>query len=227
MRISLPQRIKKDLDDSIAELIRIGICDDSNFSAIRSSGDQYEVTFKGAEHVSIAMGNIEYSDIHRELAEKRSYNMKLVDGALLQLMYRLDGNRLLQHRLAFYPSATLLPFQDDPEAYMRDALFIEIIRRHIVPFPLRFDFDDCNDIHVDISHPKSHLTLGDAKGCRIPVTAPLTPRWFVEFILRNFYQTETHDFLGGLPSHRIHFENSITSGEQGLMHMIIPYPVRQ
>jgi len=223
MTVITPRIIKEDIDGLISELIGCGICDDSNFSAIRLSGSKADITFSGSEHVSIALGNMEYAEIYCELADKRSYNMKLVDGALLQLMYRIDGKELLQHRLAFYPSPDCLPFQDDPDAYMRDELFIEIIQRRIIPFPLRFDFDAREGVHVDVTHPKSHLTLGDVKGCRIPTSAPLTPRWFVEFILRNFYQTETHDFVSSLPQHKIKFPASITANEIGLMHMVIPY----
>src|SRR3546814_10435533 len=124
--------------------------------------------------------------------------MRVIYGELLQMMFRIQGGELRQHRLAFYPSPSLLPFRDHPDQYMRDELFIEIVQRKIIPFPLRFDFDTREGIHADISHPKSHLTLGDVKGCRIPASAPLTPRWFVEFILRNFYQTERHDFIGDL-----------------------------
>jgi len=218
-----PKNIKEDIDGLISELIGKGVCDDSNFSAIRTSGSKADVTFSGSEHVSIALGDIEYDEIYRELADKRSYNMRLVDGALLQMMYRVEGDELLQHRLAFYPSPSLLPFQDDPDAYMRDELFIEIVQRRIVPFPMRFDFDAREGVYIDVAHPKSHLTLGDVKGCRIPVSAPLTPRWFVEFVLRNFYQTDTHDFIGGLPQHKIKFPMSITRNEVGLMHMVIPY----
>lgn len=218
-----PKGIKEDIDGLISELIGNGVCDDSNFSAIRSCGIKADVTFSGSEHVSIALGDIEYAEIYRELADKRSYNMRLVDGALLQMMYRMEGDDLLQHRLAFYPSPSLLPFQDDPDAYMRDEIFIEIVQRRIVPFPLRFDSDAREGVHVDVDHPKSHLTLGDVKGCRIPVSAPLTPRWFVEFILRNFYQTERHDFVADLPHHKIKFPTSITANEVRHMHMVVPY----
>lgn len=218
-----PKSIKEDIDGLISELIGKGVCDDSNFSAIRTSGSKADVTFSGSEHVSIALGDIEYAEIYRELADKRSYNMRLIDGALLQMMYRVEGGELLQHRLAFYPSPSLLPFQYDPDAYMCDELFIEIVQRRIVPFPLRFDFDARKGVHIDIAHPKSHLTLGDVKGCRIPVSAPLTPRWFIEFVLRNFYHTETYDFITDLPGHKIRFPTSITSNEASLMHMVIPY----
>lgn len=218
-----PKDIKEDIDGLISVLIGKGVCDDSNFSAIRSFGSKTDVTFSGSEHVSIALGDIEYSEIYRELADKRSYNMRLIDGALIQMMYRIEGNELLQHRLGFYPSPDLLSFQDDPDAYMRDELFIEIVQRRIVPFPMRFDFDAREGVCIDIAHPKSHLTLGDVKGCRIPVSAPLSPRWFVEFILRNFYQAEAHDFITGLPRHKIKFSASITSNEIGFIHMVIPY----
>lgn len=217
-----PKSLKEDIDGLISELIGCGLCDDSNFSAIRSFVGGASVTFSGAEHVNIALGDIEYTDIYHELADKRSYNMKLVDGALVQMMYRVEDDRLLQHRLAFYPSPTLLPFRDDPESYIGDELFMEIVQRRIVPFPLRFDFDARDDVHVDVAHPQSHLTLGDVKGCRIPVSAPLTPRWFIEFVLRNFYQTEAHDFVSGLPKHKIHFQTTITANETGVMHMVIP-----
>lgn len=226
--MKVPQKIikiKEDLDEIIANLLEKGICDDTNFSAIKRTEKYWEVTFSGAEYISIALSDIDYLDIYRELADKRSYNIRLVDGALLQFMYRFEDEKLVQHRLAFYPSPSLRSFQDDPDAYMQDELFLEIVKRRIVPFPLRCDFDDREGVAIDIVHPKSHLTLGDIKGCRIPVTSPLTPRWFVEFILRNFYQTDKHDFVGCLPKHRMEFDLSITGNERNLIHLAVPSAV--
>ena len=214
--------IKNDLDRLIANLLEIGICDDTNFSTIRAVGRQWEVTFLGAQYISIAFSDIDYSDIYLELSDNRSYNVKFIDGALLQFMYRFEGNRLVQHRLAFYPSPSLRPFQEDPEAYMKDELFLEIVQRRIIPFPLRCDFDDRPGVHIDIVHPKSHLTLGDVKGCRIPITSPITPRWFVEFILRNFYHTDKYDFISTLPKHQFQFDISITVNERNLIHLAVP-----
>ena len=218
-----PVSINAEINELISNLINRGVCDDQNFTAIRSFGRRVDVTYCGSEHVSIALGDIEYSEIYRELVDKRSYNMKLVDGGLLQMMYRIEDAELMQHRLAFYPSPNLLPFQDDPDVYMQDKLFVEIVQRRIIPFPLRFDFDAREDVCCDVTHPKSHLTLGDVKGCRIPVSAPVTPRWFVEFVLRNFYQTDKHDFVYDLPQHKVKFSTSITKNETGLMHIVIPY----
>lgn len=135
-----PQNTKNDLEGLLSSLIERGVADDQNFPVLRQySADGWELSFAGAEHVSFAMGDIDYGDIHRELSEKRSYNAKLIDGGLLQLMYRFNGDQLVKHRLAFYPSPSLRPFQDDPEAYMRDELFIDIVSRRIVPFPPEFD----------------------------------------------------------------------------------------
>lgn len=214
--------IRAELDALVANLIERGIGDDANFSVLRQAGSVWEVTFTGAEHVSIAIGDIDYVDVYNELATKRSYNIKLIDGGLMQLMYTFGGERLLQHRLVFFPSPNLRSFREDPEGYLRDELFLEIVSRRIVPFPLRFDFDDRDGVHVELLHPRSHLTLGEVEGCRIPVTGGVTPRWFFEFVIRNFYQTSSHDFLSSLPAHLIHLPLSITNGERGIMHVAIP-----
>lgn len=218
--------VKSDLDALLSTLIERGIADDQNFPVLRQlSAQTWEVSFDGAEHVSIAMDDIDYDSIHRELSEKRSYNVKLIDGGLLQMMYLFEGSRVVRHRLAYYPSPSLRSFQEEPDSYLSDQIFLDIVTRRIVPFPLRFDFDA--KAAEDVKHPACHLTLGDTKGCRIPVSAPLTPRWFVEFILRNFYQTERHDFVSGLPSHRFNFADTLTQNEGYLIHVVVPNATAQ
>ena len=66
---------------------------------------------------------------------------------------------------------------------------MDVIKKNIVPFPIRFDYDCRDEVVVNITHPKSHLTLGQYQNCRVPVSAPLTPYIFALFILRNFYNT--------------------------------------
>ncbi len=212
---------REDLEHLIAELIGRGLADDQNFPAIRQTGkNDWEVSFQGAEYISIAMDDIEYELIYNELLDKRSFNVKLIDGGLLQLSYSFENNLLSKHRLAYYPSPTLRPFQNDPELYMRDEIYLDIISRRLIPFPLRFDYD--TEAAVDVTHPTCHLTLGDVEGCRIPVARPLTPRQFIEFIVRNFYQTEKYDFTNSLPPHRFYFEPTISQNEQQIIHLAIP-----
>jgi hypothetical protein len=213
--------VRDDVEAILSSLIERGIADDQNFPVLRQlSENGWEVSYDGAEYVSIGMGEIDYDEIHHELSKKRSYSVKLIDGGLLQMMYRFEGERLVKHRLAYYPSPSLRSFQEDPDAYLRDELFLDIISRRIVPFPLRFDFDEL--VSQDINHPRCHLTLGDVQGCRIPVSSGVTPRWFVEFILRNFYQTGRHDFVSKLPGHRLSFSSTITENEGRIMHMVVP-----
>ncbi|MDN7800429.1 DUF2290 domain-containing protein [Burkholderia gladioli] len=78
-----PRAVRDDVEQIVSSLIELGIADDQNFPVLRQlSAQEWEVTFGGAEHVSIAMGEIDYEVIHLELSEKRSYNVKLIDGGV-------------------------------------------------------------------------------------------------------------------------------------------------
>lgn len=221
MAIPVPQRTKTDLDGLLSSLIGCRIVDDQNFPVLRKlSKDEWKVSFDGADHISIAMGDIAYEEIHHELAGKRSYNAKFIDSGLLQLSYRFKNDHLIKHRLAYYPSPHLRSFRDDPDLYMRDELFLDIVSRRMVPFPIRFDYD--TDAAQEIDHPHCHLTLGDVQGCRIPVSRPLSPRWFIEFVLRNFYKTDQYDMVALLPGHHLNFELTMTPKEARLIHMVVP-----
>jgi len=222
----MAKAMKDELGSLIGCLIKRGISNDQNFPVLRSvthgSSSVWEVTFSGAEYVSIGMEDIGYTEIYERLLKERSYTAKLIDGGLLQLMYQFKcGGDLLRHRLAYYPSPELPPFREDPESYQHDEPFVDIVKRRIVPFPLRFDF---NEVAArDVTHPMCHLTLGDVKGCRIPVSAPLAPRLFIEFVLRNFYQTNKHNFACVLPKRGPHFGlTTITVSERRLIHVVVP-----
>ncbi len=113
----------------------------------------------------------------------------MLDGALIQMSYRVKNDLVETHRLAFFPSPYLEGFQNEPDLYIEELVYAEVIWKNIVPFPLRFDFDSREGVYEELRHPKSHLTLGQYKNCRIPVCAPLTPYHFVSFLLRHFYHT--------------------------------------
>lgn len=213
--------IKAELDTILASLIKQGIADDQNFPALRTvAANSFEVTFSGAEHLSIAMDDIPYEQLYSEIASRRSYTIKLVDGGVLQLSYFFEREDLKKHRLAFYPSPTLRPFQACPDDYFSDHVFLEIIARRIIPFPIRFDYDPSSAI--DVSHPISHVTLGDVLGCRIPVSNALTPRAFFDFVLRNFYSTSEHEFWRVLPTAGHSFVSTITDSERAVLHVVVP-----
>lgn len=206
-----------------SNLIELSLCDRQNFPALRDLGKGYrEVGISCGEKIAYALKNLSYREIYAELERTGTYNLRMLDGALVQMMYRFRNDRIEAHRLAFLPSPFLEEFQNNPEVYLEDAIYAEVIMKNIVPFPLRFDFDCREDVAVDIEHPKVHLTLGQYQNCRIPVSAPLTPYHFISFLLRNFYNTVFCKYCKKIPSFSCAFESTITKQEMELLYVQSP-----
>ena len=172
--------------------------------------------------MSIALKDQTYSEVYDVLAAERALVIKLPDGALIQIQYLLEGDFLEKHRLAFFPSPHLEEFQNNPEIYLEDDVYADVVARSIVPFPLRFDFDCRDDVWKELDHPKSHLSLGQYQNCRIPVSAPITPACFIDFILRNFYSTAFTSYADGLPKSAWSFDDCILSLERSVVHVSLP-----
>jgi len=216
-----PRTTYRQIERLTTHLVEAGLADDQQFPVWRET-DVVEVTFKNAEYISAALGGTPYAEVYSDFARRRVFNAKLLDGALIQMMYRFVDGVLRQHRLAFFPAPHLERFERDPESYEADQVYADIVARSTLPLPIRFDYDSRDERHVDLAHPRSHLTLGEYVHCRIPVTAPLTPHRFVDFILRSFYRTPTGDFASALPRLNGSFAESMTSAERGVLHMTVP-----
>ena len=211
------------INEIILYLVKAGLANDQNFAILRNRGHSVEVTFENDSNVSIAMRNIPYSDIYNELTKARSFNLKMLDGALVQLMYEFLNDTLKNQRLAYFPSPYLEEFQNNPEIYQDDEVYANVVARNVVSFPVRFDYKEGNDSGQSAAHPKSHLTLGQFRNCRIPVTAPLTPFRFVDFLLRNFYHTASEQYAENLPDSRGGtFPDSILPAERTVVHVVVP-----
>jgi hypothetical protein len=216
-------QVKSQIDAILKYLVETSLADDQQFPIVRNAGHGInEVTLNGAEHVSVALKEKDYREIYDHLVGVRAYNAKLLDGAIIQMMYVFDGRNIQRHRLAFFPSPYLDEFQNNPEIYLDDEIYADVVARNLVPFPLRFDYDGRDDVHEEIVHPKSHLTLGQYENCRIPVTAPITPYWFMNFILRNFYHTAYNLYAKRLPVFNDAFAESILASERNLVHVYLP-----
>lgn len=204
-------------------LVEVGLASDQNTAVLRSKRRNLtEVTFPHAEEVSITLKKRSYTEIYQHLVSERAYTVKMPDGALILIRYEYNAKILQRHTLGFYPSPNLEDFQSNPEIYLEDIAYADATAPNLVPFPIRFDYDCSKDTCVPIKHPKSHLTLGQYARCRIPVTAPLTPYWFVSFILRNFYNTAFEEYESKMPRFSAVFEDSLYSEEKGIMHVRIP-----
>lgn len=178
---------------------------------------------KNEDHTIIFDNQIEYKELYSYLDEQRNYNMKLVDGALVSLVYEIleSSNEILTHRLTFFPSPYLFANDFSMDIISQEELYSDIISKNIYPFPIRFDFDLYHS--VDLEHPKSHLTLGQYKNCRIPVTSAVTPGKFIIFILRNFYSAYYNEHKINLNKICKMFEidASITDNEKEISHFVV------
>ncbi|MBF0192435.1 MAG: DUF2290 domain-containing protein [Magnetococcales bacterium] len=217
------ENIFQQMEKLTADLVGLSLCDRQNFPSLRDTGKGYrEIGIGARSNISYALRNISYHEIYEELDRTQTYNLRMLDGALIQMMYRFKNNQVESHRLAFFPSPFLEEFQNNPDIYLEDEIYSEVIMKSIVPFPLRFDFDSNKDSFVEVDHPRSHLTLGGYENCRIPVNAPLTPFHFIGFILRNFYNTAYHKYYDKISFFTHHFEESITIKEMNLLYIHVP-----
>lgn len=175
------------------------------------------IEWSGISNISISLKNISYEKIYEELDGNRDYMFKLLDGALIHMMYTLKNDELISHRLAFYPSPKLEAFQNEPDIYMEDEIYADIVYKNIVAFPIRFDYNK-DEVASDFPHPKSHGTLGQYKNCRIPVYGPMSPAIFIEFLFKNFYGTAYYSLLEGKIRKRCTIYKTINEQELGTVH---------
>lgn len=220
------KRVTDQMNERIGRLVETGLADRVQFGFPRPAGKRVDVTFPNAAHVSTALKNVKYSDVYRLFVRERVYNVKMLDGALIQMTYEFTGDRLQRHRLAFLPAPHLHEFQNSPDVYLHDELHGDVIARSVVPFPLRCDYDGRDERHVEVAHPKSHLTLGQYEHCRIPVSAPVTPHWFIDFVLRNFYHTPSRRDADRMPAGGETFDESMAPAERRVMHVVVPPSTR-
>ncbi len=217
-----PEKIREQVESLTTDLIECSLCEEQTFPSMRNEPSNIKRIDFGQSDLSIVLKNKPYQEIYNELLRTHAYNLRMIDGALIQLMYKFHKNFLQSHRLAFFPSPYLEDFQNNPEIYEEDCIYADIIKKNIVPFPIRFDFDCRKEVVIVIDHPQSHLTLGQYHNCRIPVSAPLTPSIFMDFILRNFYNTAYNKFSEKISKYNEVFNNTIEKLEQGLSYIQLP-----
>lgn len=212
----------RQLEQLTTAMVGLSLSNDQNFASTHGDIDgDFEITVNNATSMTVALKNIAYRDIYRELEKARCFNFKMLDGALVTLRYRFRVGEVCEHVLCYFPSPDLEHFQNDPEVYLLDEIYADVIERNIVPFPVRFDFSDDAEKFVEVHHPYSHLTLGQYRNCRIPVCSPLSPLTFGGFILRNFYNTAFRKYSNEIPAAELLFSNTITANERKIAHVVL------
>jgi hypothetical protein len=217
-----PKQTLKDIRLLTETLVGLSLSNEQNFPATHGHvDDAFEITVNNATSMTIALKNIGYKEIYSELDKSKCFNIKMLDGALITLRYRFLSGKIHEHSLSYMPSPNLELFQNDPEIYIEDEIYADILSKNIIPFPLRFDFCDDPEKFVDVHHPYSHMTLGQYENCRIPVFSPVDPLTFGGFILRNFYNTAFRKYSVEIPTSTFQFEKTITASEQKIPHIVL------
>lgn len=215
-----PDSVREQIMDLMNRLIKASISVKQFTPTVRTvEGGAIQIGRR--PRTTVAMRDVPYEDIYRELDANDAYHVKLVDGGLLLFQYSFRPDRsLAQHRLAYFPSPVLPTIEDAPALYEQDELYGDITARRLVRFPVRFDY--APDEKVDVLHPASHMTLGQYESCRIPVAGPLSPSSFGMFIIRNFYFRTYKKNKNNFDRRPIKIDRTetISANEQRITHIV-------
>jgi hypothetical protein len=221
--VPIHRDIRLEIEAATQFLVESGLADDQNLPFEAQRGPQtFVVHYSNAASFAPLLRDRPYSETYEEQRDERSYNVLMLDGALIQMVYEFENRGLRRCRLAFLPSPNLLEFQNNPELYMEERLYADVIDKRVVTVPLRFDYDGRPGVARPIDHPVSHLTLGQYSRCRIPTAAPITPYLFIEFILRSFYNSALENVSKQLPTQATRFAECIHSTERAVVHVGVP-----
>lgn len=200
-------------------LMTVGLSNSQNFSRVENKGNHVDVIYRGYSDVSKALRDVPYKEMYDHLDNNNQFSIKMLDGGLVHYKYRfVKHGELGKHTLAYYPAPHFESFQNEPELYLDESHFYsEVISKNILPVPLRFDY--APEDTASINHPASHLTLGQYKNCRIPLSAPLCPISFTNFILRSFYNTDFVSIKHTQDNHL--YTRTISTEEEKILHFNI------
>ena len=215
-----PNEVLSEIQGLTRDLIQCSLCVAHVSPSLNTyAGGRRRIEIPGEVDLSAGMSaSGSYEEAWRALDTSRTYHMKLIDGALVQLLYTF-GDSLTKHRLAYFPSPSLLNYEQASEDYDADEVYADIVGAGLVHIPLRFDFEQNAASNEPLHHPITHLSLGQYPTCRIPVSAPLSPRRFLEFILRNFYHSAYRRHAGDIRLNTQMFPATLLQVERRLVHM--------
>lgn len=180
-------KIAKGINDFIFELNKAGLILDSRFhQQFTKSQNSIDVTW-GNDGYVLKDNNFASIDEYLNLLEARQYSILLPEGDFFQISFSVQRNKIVKHRLCWYPCPIKVTSEEVGSLGVLDAVLDKIENADFIDFlsksPVRFDFDP-NSKSID--HPEVHMHLS-MEDCRIPVKTPLCLRKFLHFIFKNFY----------------------------------------
>lgn len=213
--------LHQNIENITTVLIENNLAKAFNFPKI--DHDRHEVIWSKHSSISFLLKNDDYKELYNKTIMEQEYNIVLLDGAIIQMMYRVNGDEIIEHRLLYMPSPHTPNYEDFSDDYTHmyyEEIFGDITNKSSMIFPIRFDYSNDKDKFEEISHPYSHLTLGNFSNCRIPIISPITPYTFIIFILRNFYNTlyVKNPHIETSFSCTLNINNTITENEKKILH---------
>lgn len=214
--------IFKEINNVTRSMIATSLCNAQNYPLTQAKQGKVLITVPNEGSSSI-FKDISYEDMYNTLIKENNFNIKMLDGALITMIYTFDRNErtLLSHRLAFFPSPCLDPYEIDSTKFDQDELYAEVIDKRKIPVAFRFDYDK-QAVANSSDHPASHFTLGQYQHCRIPVSAALTPTLFIHFIVENFYYPAYDRFSRKCPRGKLRFPEEIENDNKSKVYLKIP-----
>lgn len=123
---------------------------------------------------------------YEEWAVSGDFTAMMFDGALIQMSYTFQRNKLVKHRLLYLPCPYAFS-EEDLQNYPVEMLLEDAYKTPHAALgmqsPVRFDYAPSDS---GTYHPSSHLTL-NVSCCRIPISKPLAPMEFIGFVFQHFY----------------------------------------
>lgn len=179
-----PSELLQEMKRVMRRLIEYGLADDTNPPTLSRRGSGVVLGPPSGVSAS-ALDDLSYSELYEVQLTENAFLVRMLDGALIQMDYLFNSNSLQKHRLAFLPSPDLEPFFELQAEYFSGVSFLEAVGRQVWPVPIRIDFD--TTAALALRHPAAHMTLGQYKHCRIPMSGPMRPAVFLEFVVSHFY----------------------------------------
>jgi hypothetical protein len=81
------QGIYSEVRELTGFLLQEGFADDQNYPIRKGDARNADISFPDAEYARM-LRNIPYERLYREQRENRSYNVLMLDGAMIQISYR-------------------------------------------------------------------------------------------------------------------------------------------
>ena len=210
--------IENEIKKITLKLVNKGLVVNQNWPEIFHEGDCIEIGWQGQKRTGLLFKDVPYREIYDTIAKDRNFNFVFFDGSIVQILYRFSRNNLISHRLAYYPCPDSGEFFSTvfQDGGYESTEMIDYLPKNELMLPLRFDFRFSNE---NEAHSLTHIHLCNYQNCRIPVSSPITPSLFLDFVLRNFYPALFKDFHStlNLKFNKI-FKETITKTESNILH---------